>query len=171
MMPTMPEGLPRNGGIAGVWALLAWCAPVLFGGAAAAEEIRGQAAVLSGNEVVVGKKPVRLFGIAAPGPKDECRINDAEMKCGIVAWAELIRLADGQSISCDREEVPAGAPGGGDDTTVYATCYIGETDVNEAMVRSGWARAVREQTDRYEVDETDARESRRGIWATRRKRR
>ncbi|MEM9682616.1 MAG: thermonuclease family protein, partial [Pseudomonadota bacterium] len=65
---------------------------------------------------------------------------------------------------------PTGTAEGGD-KLVYATCYIGETDVNEAMVRSGWARAVRDQTDRYEVDEVDAKESRRGIWATRRKRR
>ena len=162
--------LPRNPGNLAACALLAWWMPALFADAVAAEEIRGQATVVSGNEVVVGKQPVRLVGIAAPGLKDECRINDAKMKCGIVAWAELIRLADGQLISCDREDVPAGTAEGGD-KTVYATCYIGETDVNEAMVRSGWARAVRDQTDRYEVDETDAKQSRRGIWATRRKRR
>lgn len=141
------------------------------GAAIAADEIRGQADVVSGNEVIVGKKPVRLFGIAAPSLKDRCQINEAKIKCGVVAWAELIKLADGQLISCDREEPAApktGTPAAKTaDSTVYATCYIGETDVNEAMVRSGWARAVPEQTDRYEVDETDARQSRRGIWATR----
>lgn len=134
--------------------------------AAAADEIRGQGNVLSGNEIVVGTKTVTLFGISAPGLKDLCEINEVKLKCGIVAWAELIKLADGQQVSCDSEELPQGvAPPKSEKPATFATCYIGETDLNEAMVRSGWARAVPEQSDRYEVDETDAKESGRGLWA------
>lgn len=139
-------------------------------GAAWADEFKGEANAISGNEIEVGKRKVRLFGISAPELKEICEINDAKVKCGIVAWSELIKLVDGQLISCDTEELPPGAavpePG-----ATYATCYIGETDVNEAMVRSGWASAVPEQTDRYEVDETDARQSERGFWAASEKRR
>jgi len=136
----------------------------------AAEELRGLADVVSGNEIVVGKKTVRLFGIFAPDVKDICNINGVKVKCGIIGWAELIKLADGRQISCDREELPEGVPAK-DKPAQYWTCYIGETDVNEAMVRSGWASAVPEQTDRYEVDETDAKESGRGLWSNDRKRR
>jgi endonuclease YncB( thermonuclease family) len=139
---------------------------LLAGPAWAADEIRGQGTVLSGHEITVGAKTVTLFGISAPGLKDLCEINEAKLKCGVVAWAELIKLADGQPISCDSEELPPGAPPpGGDKPAVLATCYIGETDLNEAMVRSGWAKAAPQQSDRYEVDETDARESGRGLWA------
>ncbi len=138
----------------------------LGGTSRAADEIRGDGTVLSGNEIQVGTKIVRLFGISAPGLQDLCEINEAKMKCGIVAWAELIKLADGQQISCDAEELPAGvAPPKSDKPFVFGTCYIGETDLNEAMVRSGWAKAVVPQTDRYEVDESDAKESRRGLWS------
>jgi endonuclease YncB( thermonuclease family) len=134
--------------------------------ARAADEIHGDATVISGNEIQVGKRIVRLFGIVAPGLQDTCDINEAKMKCGIVAWAELIKLADGQEVSCDAEELPAGvAPPKSDMPFVFGTCYIGETDLNEAMVRSGWARAVLPQTDRYEVDESDAKDSRRGLWS------
>lgn len=136
----------------------------------AAEELRGLADVVSGNEIVVGKRTVRLFGISAPDMKNICEINEIKVKCGIIGWAELIKLADGQQISCDREELPEGVPAK-DKSAQYWTCYIGETDVNEAMVRSGWASAVPEQTDRYEVDETDAKESGRGLWSNDRKRR
>ena len=130
----------------------------------AAEEVRGEADVISGNEIVVGKKTVRLFGMSAPGLKDTCKVDGVDLKCGVIAWAELIALADGRSISCDIEDLPPelakpATPG------LYGTCYIGETDVNEALVRSGWANAVPEHTDRYEVDETDAKESGRGLWA------
>lgn len=123
----------------------------------AAEEIRGEAKVISGNEIHVGKRAVRLFGIAAPGLDDLCELGDAKIRCGIVSWAELIKLADGRYVSCDVETK--------DTQAVFATCYLSETDLNEALVRSGWARAVQEQTDRYVVDETDAKESQRGLWS------
>lgn len=153
---------------------------------AAAQEIRGNAKVISGNQITVGKRTVRLFGMAAPGLEDICTIGDVKMRCGIVAWSELIKLADGQYLSCDIEKVPAGKPAPvesakpeekpanaatadsatpSDPAMKYATCYIGETDLNEALVRSGWAKVVLSQTDRYQVDETDARESKRGLWA------
>ena len=125
--------------------------------AMAAEEIRGEATVISGNEIRMGKRAVRLFGITAPGLDDMCTVGDAKIRCGIVAWAELIKLADGRHISCDVETKNAEA--------IFATCYISEADLNEALVRSGWAKAVPEQTDRYVVDETDAKESRRGLWS------
>jgi endonuclease YncB( thermonuclease family) len=134
--------------------------------ALAADEIRGPGNVLSGNEITVGTKTVTLFGISAPDLKDTCEINEAKIKCGVVAWAELVKLADGQQVSCDSEELPVGvAPPKSDKPVILATCYIGETDLNEAMVRSGWARAAPKQSDRYEVDENDAKESGRGLWA------
>lgn len=169
---------------------LAWVAVplILFAGPAvqAADEIRGNAKITSGNELVVGKRTVWLYGIRAPSLEESCQNNQAEFRCGVVAWAELIKLADGQFVSCDlepaasRKEAAAEKTADSDKTampdtrepaielppnTVFATCYLGETDLNEALVRSGWAKAVPAHTDRYVVDENDARESRRGLWA------
>lgn len=129
----------------------------------AAEEIKGEARVISGNEIVIGKRTVRLFGVAAPGLEETCQIHDAKARCGIIAWAELIKLADGQVISCDVESASGKAQAGGGGS-VFGTCYSGETDLNEAMALSGWAKAVPEQSDRYVGDETDAKQSRRGVW-------
>jgi endonuclease YncB( thermonuclease family) len=124
---------------------------------AAAEEVRGVASIKSGNEIVIGKRIVRLFGVQAPKIDEICQIEEAKMKCGIVAWSQLIQLADGWHVSCDIE---LKSKQGSD----FATCYIGEIDLNEGMVRSGWAKAARKQTDRYIVDEEDARASKRGLW-------
>jgi len=124
----------------------------------AAEEVRGHASVKSGNTILIGKRLLRLFGVSAPKIGDICQIEDAKMKCGVVAWSQLIKLADGWHLSCDIEVKVKGAAD-------FATCYSGERDINEGMVRSGWARAVRKQTDRYVVDEEDARASKRGLWA------
>lgn len=160
---------------------------ITFPTPSAAQEIRGNARVISGNQITVGKRTVRLFGMAAPGLDDVCTIGDVKMRCGIVAWSELIKLADGQYLSCDIEKVtaskaaatesakseekPANAAAGepaapSGPAMKFATCYIGETDLNEALVRSGWAKVVLSQTDRYQVDETDARESKRGLWSS-----
>lgn len=124
---------------------------------AGAQEIEGVAEVRSGNEIAVGDATIRLYGSQAPRPDETCDAGERRFRCGVVAWAELIRLADGYRVSCDLEDqrTPDGVP--------YATCYVGERDVNEALVRSGWAEAM-EGIDRYRVDQEDARRARRGLW-------
>lgn len=158
--------------------------------AAAAIEIRGVATIGSGNEILVGKRSVHLFGIRAPLLEQICESKQAKYRCGVVAWAELIKLADGQFVSCDIErkaEKRAGEDNPDQErqrdsahpdapdialpaNAVYATCYLGETDLSEALVRAGWAWAAPQQTERYMVDEADARGSRRGMWASYKKR-
>lgn len=137
----------------------ATAALLLGAGMAGAEDVAGTAVVQSGNEIAVGGTAVRLYGVRAPAPDARCDSGDGEFQCGIVAWATLILLADGKSLSCDVED---SAPQGG----VVGTCYVGERDVNEALVRSGWAEAAAD-IDRYRVDQEDARRARRGMWAGR----
>lgn len=132
---------------------------MLAAATAGAEEIVGTADVRSGNEIAVGGKIVRLYGVAAPMPDDRCDFGEGKFQCGIIAWAELVRLADGRPLSCDVERKPARGE-------VYATCYVGEHDINEALVRSGWAE-ISADAERYRVDQDDARRNRRGIWAGR----
>ena len=141
-------------------ALVLSLAVAIATGTAAAQEIDGIAEVRSGNEIRVGDTLVRLYGSAAPGPDEACDTGERRFRCGVIAWAELIRLADGHRVSCDIEDQHA--PTG----TSYATCYVGERDVNEAMVRSGWAEAA-QGVERYRVDQEDARRARRGLWAGR----
>jgi endonuclease YncB( thermonuclease family) len=72
-----------------------------------AKEIRGVATVLSGDEITITNQKVRLFGLKAPSRLQTCRVNDAVMRCGIVAWAALIRIAEGTYLSCDIEKKAA----------------------------------------------------------------
>lgn len=129
-------------------------------GVALAQEFEGPAEVRSGNEISVGGSVVRLYGIVAPGREDKCEFGERQFKCGIVAWAELVKLADGEYLSCDVEDKR------GPDDGVLATCYVAERDVNEALVRSGWAEAA-QGIGRYRSDQEDARRARRGLWAGR----
>jgi len=144
-------------------AVVAMVLPVavaVVAGTAVAQEIEGIADVRSGNEIAVGETRVRLYGSNAPGLKDTCESGERRFRCGVTAWAELILLADGRRVSCDVEK-RRGSGG-----SVFATCYVGERDINEALVRSGWAEAAQD-VDRYRADQEDARRSRRGLWAGR----
>jgi len=124
-----------------------------------AQEVSGLAEVRSGNEVILNGAVVQLFGLQAPAPDDRCDLSEGQYRCGIVAWAELVKLADGRDISCDIEaHTDKGQP--------LATCYLGEMDINEALVRSGWAEA-RADVERYQPDQDQARRARRGLWAER----
>lgn len=135
-------------------------AMVTYVGSALAQEIDGVAKVRSANEIGVGETVLRLYGLTAPKPDDACDTGERRYRCGVVAWAELIRLADGYRVSCDVEDERSR------DGTAYATCYVGERDINEALVRSGWAEAA-DGFERYRVDQEDARRARRGLWAGR----
>ena len=75
----------------------------LLSSTVAAEEVRGYASVKSGNTILIGKRILRLFGVTAPKIDIICQINDAKMKCGMVAWSQLIQLADGRHLSCNIE--------------------------------------------------------------------
>jgi len=141
-------------------ALVLWAAVAIATGSVAAQEVDGVAEVRSGNEIRVGDTTMRLYGSSAPGPDEACESGERRFRCGVIAWSELIRLADGYRVSCDIEDQHA------PDGTSYATCYVGERDVNEALVRSGWAEAA-QGVERYRVDQEDARRARRGLWAGR----
>lgn len=127
--------------------------------AAAAEEFNGVAEVRSGSEISLDGTVIRLFGLHAPAPDARCELSEGQYRCGIVAWAELIKIADGRDLSCDVESRA-------EDGVPLATCYLGERDINEALVLSGWAEA-RANIVRYQVDQAEARRARRGLWAER----
>ena len=92
--------------------------------------MRGYASVKFGNDILIGIHIIRLFGIRVPKINVICRIESAKMKCGVVAWSQLIQLVDGWHLSCDIElKAKSG--------NIYATCYSGERDINDGMVRSG----------------------------------
>ena len=59
-------------------AALACAVFVLASMPATGEELRGFASVQSGNQILIGKRIVRLFGIKAPGKDDVCEIEEAK---------------------------------------------------------------------------------------------
>jgi endonuclease YncB( thermonuclease family) len=129
--------------------------------AGAGQTIEGMATVIDGDELRVGDRPVRLFGIAAP---------DISSNLGPDARLYLDGIAGGQRVSC--REVDRTANNGS-----IAICSIDGTDVAPELLAQGLAAVYRvgaastteerELAARYDTEESDARTRKLGIWAPR----
>ncbi|MFP1633343.1 thermonuclease family protein [Zhengella sp. ZM62] len=121
---------------------------------AASLVMQGIAAVIDGDTVRLGGERIRLKGIDAPELDQTCQREGTTQACGRQARAALERLANGRPMRCRGWERDRHG-------RLLAICLAGETDLNSAMVASGWAIAF----GAYEAEEARARLERRGLWA------
>jgi endonuclease YncB( thermonuclease family) len=129
--------------------------------AAAGLVIEGTATVIDGDELRVGERLVRLYGIAAP---------DISSNLGPDARVYLDGLAGGQRVVCTETDRPT------PDSSV-AICTIDGTDLGAEMLAQGLAAVYRMGTQpspqerelaaRYDTEEADARTRQIGLWAPR----
>lgn len=115
---------------------------------------QGTAVVIDGDSITLGRQRVRLSGIDAPEYLQVCQRGGADYACGKRAREALVRLIDGQSVSC-----------GGTRRDRYGRflgeCRAGDVNLNRAQVEAGWAVAY----GGYEAEEAAARAAKAGIWA------
>ncbi len=109
-----------------------------------------QLAVVDGDTLRLGQQVVRLNGIAAPPRGTDCGPVD----CGAAAANALSALIGNHTVDCrieghDRQGRPLG------------TCQASGVELNQALVRDGWAHAVAAS---LRGTEDDARKAGRGIW-------
>ncbi len=127
-------------------------------GPALAEAISGPVEVIDAATLRVAGQVVRLRGIAAPKPGDQCALRGTTIPCGRVATTALMDLTAGAEVHC-QTHAQSGGPG-----TLLATCEAGGYDLSEGMIYTGWARPDKRATARYREVEEDARKRRRGLW-------
>lgn len=111
--------------------------------------------VLDGASLRLGDQVVQLEGIVAPARGSTCRGTGVKaIDCGSAAANALAALVRGRAVECMIE---------GDDGHGHATgrCTAGGTQLNEALVRDGWARA---STAGFRASEAAARAAGYGIW-------
>ncbi len=131
--------------------------------------ISGPACILDGNSIQVGGKikdgacwggiNVRLHGSIAPALKDTCpRANGSRWDCGEVAKGALSTMIRMSSVTCYHVD------GEFDANMPVTTCLSGHQDLALAMVEKCMAKALHDQSNRYALEEQDAKAGRRGLW-------
>lgn len=127
-------------------------------GRAQATDITGIPKIQSGNLVTIGDSHVRLAGIAAPNLQQLClEATGAHWACGARARDELVRHAGKQTWTCR-------ALGRDRHHHTLAKCSVGGEDIQQWMVRNGWALAFDRQGQAYDRDQKAAQAAKAGMW-------
>ena len=119
----------------------------------------GVARVVDDTVLDVLGRPVRLFGVRPPDPRDRCALpNGSARPCREVAREALVqRLAGRSEVHC---RVPPGQRG-----TAGAICLDGRgTDLGGFLVAEGFALADSAASYDYVGAESVARSFHRGLW-------
>ena len=118
----------------------------------------GRFTAIDGDSLRKGEQEYRLHAIDAPEFTQTCRrANGSNYPCGRDARQQLATLIGSGALACrvvdtDRYQ------------RMVADCRAGTLDINDAMVRSGWAVAYRRHGHDHVAAEADARKARRGLW-------
>ena len=119
--------------------------------------IIGKAKIIDGDTIHISNKKIRLHGIDAPETKQTCLFENKKWNCGQQSTRELKKIINKKTVKCitsgiDRYE------------RYIATCYVNKLNVNQTMVRKGWAIAYRYYSKNYIMDENYAKKNKVGIW-------
>ena len=134
-----------------------------------AEEISGIPKVVDGDTIHINNYKFRLEGIDAPEMRQQCKKESFKISffigftfykdysCGRVSKEKLITKIDTSEIKCissskDRYK------------RYIATCFKGKINLNQWMVRNGFAIAYRKYSKKYVPDEVFAKENKLGLW-------
>ena len=134
-----------------------------------AQEIVGLPRVVDGDTIHIGEYKFRLEGIDAPEMRQQCKKESFKISflvgftfykdysCGRVSKEKLITKINTSEIKCissskDRYK------------RYIATCFKGKTNLNQWMVRNGFAIAYRRYSKKYVPDEVFAKENKLGLW-------
>lgn len=129
-------------------------------GARADTILSGTAAGLDEDSIALEGKRVRLWGIDAPAVEQTCKRAGKSWACGRDAARALANLVAGKTVRC-RVIVEDKLR-----RLIVGDCTLGGESLSRWMVRNGWAVMNPRQTDVYAKEEAEAKEARRGIWAS-----
>tara|TARA_B100000575_G_scaffold155721_1_gene124263 strand:- start:42 stop:539 length:498 start_codon:yes stop_codon:yes gene_type:complete len=134
-----------------------------------ADEIFGTPKIIDGDTVHIANYKIRLEGIDAPEMKQQCKKELLKISsivgftfykdyyCGKISKEKLINKVKRSKIKClfsskDRYQ------------RYIATCFKDELNLNQWMVRNGYAIAYRRYSKKYITDEDFAKKNKLGLW-------
>lgn len=125
---------------------------------AVALDVVGVARVVDGDTLDIAGEKVRLHGIDAPESDQLCRRAGAQYACGAMASQWMVEQTSGKTVTCSGSQRDRYG-------RLIAVCRVGGTDLNEGIVRVGWAVAFLRYSHAYAEDEAAAQRERVGLWA------
>ncbi len=119
--------------------------------------IHGKARIVDGDTIHIGQKKIRLHGIDAPEKEQTCTFQKKNWNCGLESKKFLLNLTSNKKIICESS--------GKDKYHRYiAICFVDNLNINQTMVKSGWAIAYRYYSADYIGEENFAQKNLLGIW-------
>jgi endonuclease YncB( thermonuclease family) len=134
-------------------------AVMLLATPAMAADITGIPRIVDGDTVRIDATKIRLRGIDAPETDQVCLDPIGEKwACGVTARDELVEHAGGKPWTCH-------ISGSDRFRRSLAACEVDGDDIQQWMVRNGWALSFVRYSHAYDADEVVARNAHAGIWA------
>lgn len=121
-------------------------------------DVVGLARIVDGDTLEITGTKIRMHGIDAPESKQSCQANGKTYQCGQKATVALTQLISSSSVRCEEKDQDRYG-------RVVAVCFVGQINLNAALVSQGWALAYRRYSMDYVGDETEAKTSKHGLWA------
>lgn len=114
--------------------------------------------VVDGDTLKIGDTTYRLHGIDTPEHGQKCnRAGGGTWRCGRESTSALKKLIDGKPVRCDDR-------GQDDYQRTIAVCHVGDLEINDTLVRRGYAWAFTTYSMDYVNVENEARARGVGIW-------
>jgi len=119
----------------------------------------GQARVIDGDTIEMRGQRIRLHGIDAPESSQPCHSEDGtQWRCGQKSALALAAKIGRGHLSCRSQTTDHYG-------RLVAVCHFGDLDLNQWMVRRGWATAYKKYARDYIQDEVLAQQAGLGIWS------
>jgi endonuclease YncB( thermonuclease family) len=123
-----------------------------------AADLTGEARIVDGDTIWIGKTKIRLHGIDAPEMRQECHQQDGNAYlCGVASTDALRILIGSGSVRCEGNTYDRYK-------RLIAVCYSDIANLNAELVRQGRALAYRRYSMDYVLVENEARDNKRGMW-------
>ncbi len=119
--------------------------------------IIGNVRVIDGDTININNNKIRLHGIDAPETKQTCKLDSVDWFCGKQSTEELKKIINDQSVECTVSDIDIY-------NRYVAICLVNELNLNQWMVKNGWAIAYRYYSTDYIIEEKYARDNKIGIW-------
>ena len=132
---------------------------IFFNSHSFAKNIAGKAKVIDGDTIHIKKNKIRLHGIDAPESKQTCMVDTKEWFCGRQSTKELKKFIKDRVVKCKVNDIDIY-------NRFVAVCSIDTININQWMVKNGWAIAYRYYSNDYIVEEEFAKENKLGIWSS-----